>query len=127
MTRTFTLIDDNPSVNFYHKTILKEFGLGEAVSEFTDPEVALEAIYDMSQNNELTNYILIDINMPKISGWELAESLNRIGVYQKSKVVIVTSSLNPSDMEKAEKMHLKLISKPVDELKFRELTSTDRS
>lgn len=50
--------------------------------------------------------ILLDINMPVMDGWEFAEVFSKLEENQKEKIVIImlTSSLNPDDKERASKL-----------------------
>ena len=47
--------------------------------------------------------IFLDINMPKIDGWEFLDEYEKLEDIQKAQVVLVmlTTSLNPDDLERA--------------------------
>lgn len=50
------------------------------------------------------NIIFLDINMPKMNGWEFLEAYKELKAGQKAKVLVVmlTTSINPSDKKRAE-------------------------
>ena len=51
-------------------------------------------------------YIFLDINMPVMDGWQFLEHFVQIGGSLKKEVTlyIVSSSINPKDIEKANKL-----------------------
>jgi len=50
--------------------------------------------------------IFLDINMPVMDGWEFAEAFSKLEPEQKgdAKIIMLTSSLNPDDKERALKL-----------------------
>ena len=48
--------------------------------------------------------ILLDINMPVMNGWEFLDQLNTIVIKPLVKVVIVTSSIDSADKDKAKNL-----------------------
>jgi len=55
------------------------------------------------ENQTHPDIIFLDINMPKMDGWEFMEAYKELRANQKAKVVVVmlTTSTNPSDKERA--------------------------
>ena len=80
---------------------------------FTVPhgEEALEFL----DENEV-DIMFLDLNMPILDGWEVLEELAK-RERRKMAIFVVTSSIDPSDREKADKNPLvyDLIEKPLDE------------
>lgn len=99
------IIDDDPGILFLHKIIIKGEGLHPDPITFFDPEEALGQILenDIPDQNIL---IFLDINMPRMSGWELVNHLEKQLHHAKVRVVMVTSSLDRSDKEKASESHI---------------------
>ena len=48
--------------------------------------------------------ILLDLSMPDVDGWETYESIRRINVLHNVPIAIFTSSDNPANRERAQKM-----------------------
>jgi CheY-like chemotaxis protein len=101
----FLIVDDDPQNNFLAKMALrKAFGEVE-VTDFVIPEDALFFI-----ENEFTDSIpdgnailFLDINMPTMDGWEFLEAFNtfRESIKKKLKVYMLSSSVDPADVERA--------------------------
>ena len=46
------------------------------------------------------NYILLDLNMPKLNGFDVLDAFQRNENYKKLPVIVFTTSSNPSDIQK---------------------------
>jgi len=89
------LIDDDPINNYVNKRlILRLFSVAE-ITEFLDAVSALE--YLKTNTPEL---IFLDINMPEMDGWQFLEEYRNYP--NRTKVVILTSSIDPSDRMRSE-------------------------
>ena len=101
--RSVMLIDDNEDDNFFHKIVLTEEGITDNVIV---AESGFEALQYLSSGKEIPELIFLDINMPKMNGWEFLEEYETLEIPDKTSVVIImlTTSLNPADKEKAAKI-----------------------
>ena len=90
------LIDDDSNANFYNKYILSELNPDINIIEFTSGQDALDYLY---ADNNPTDIILLDINMPLMNGWQFLEKYNNLPKEQISQTIVVmlTSSINPED------------------------------
>ena len=72
------IVDDEEDITFFLKEALEEFGGFEVVT-FNDPLLALSSFNNDDKNNKPTPYdlILLDINMPKMDGFELYQELQK--------------------------------------------------
>jgi CheY-like chemotaxis protein len=106
------LIDDNESDNFLHQRVIEKAGIAEHLEILENGKEALDYIAtkgtcgtpeDSYCQPEL---IFLDINMPVVDGWEFLEEFNKREYIQKENTIFVmlTTSLNPSDKTRAEKM-----------------------
>lgn len=92
MTKLF-IIDDDPINNFLSKKSIERSGSQTHISTFTDPVQAVNTLNE--QPYDPTIVLLLDLNMPEMSGWEVIETLKH-----PYHVYILTSSISALDMEK---------------------------
>lgn len=96
------LIDDNEADNHYHQIVLKEMNITERIEVAVGGEEAIKFL--TKENQTPPDLIFLDINMPKMNGWEFMESYKKLSAERKAKVVVVmlTTSINPDDKKRAE-------------------------
>tara|TARA_B110000211_G_C14085369_1_gene556451 strand:+ start:1777 stop:2175 length:399 start_codon:yes stop_codon:yes gene_type:complete len=99
LTPTIAIIDDDYVCNMLSERMIKKV-IGGEITSYTNP---VKAVKDLISRTKLPDYILLDINMPNMNGWEFLEQLNKeIGSLNiTSKVIILTSSVRDSDRVKA--------------------------
>lgn len=95
------VIDDDAVVLFLHKVLIKRSKLSTNVRDFLYAEDALKFIRQRKSENPLL--IFLDINMPICNGWEFLDEMGQSSISSRTFVVMVTSSINESDREKAGK------------------------
>jgi len=95
------LIDDDDDDNYFHQLVIKEMNITAHIEVALDGEQAIKFLKKENQNPP--ELIFLDINMPKMNGWEFMEIYKELRSDQKAKVVVVmlTTSMNPSDKERA--------------------------
>ncbi len=71
----FILIDDDPITLFLAKHIFLNEDYSDNVIEFNDPERALDFLRHQISDGQVPQVIILDLNMPKISGWDLLVEL----------------------------------------------------
>jgi CheY-like chemotaxis protein len=106
------LIDDDMATNFVSKMLIKKAGITDHIETVLNGKQALEYLTNTGKYEKSDGIypqpmlILLDINMPVMDGWEFAEAFAKLEPEQKGKIIIVmlTSSLNPDDKEKAENL-----------------------
>ncbi len=97
------LIDDDVPTNYLSNIIIKDKDCCDTISTFS---MATEAIDDLkkrlSSHQRLPDIILLDLNMPRMNGWEFMEAFNQFSFEkQMPKVYILTTSMNPDDKIRA--------------------------
>ena len=98
------LVDDDEDCNFFHKRLVKRMDITEEIQVALDGEEAIEYLKSTKEGKHPQPAIIfLDINMPKVDGWEFLEEYGKLDDIQKAQVVLVmlTTSLNPDDMERA--------------------------
>ncbi|MEP5613330.1 MAG: response regulator [Cyclobacteriaceae bacterium] len=105
--KRIVLIDDDQTTNALNKLIIEKSELVDEVVLFAEAEKALkfldaeEVSYERGEQKSL---ILLDINMPIMNGWDFLEEYTKLnGATIDHKIVLLTSSIDPSDVNKAEK------------------------
>ncbi|GAB3372402.1 response regulator [Spongiibacter taiwanensis] len=98
------LVDDDLATNFLHRMVIEEHGFAEEVVEACDGRDALEYLTTAVDGvYPKPDIIFLDINMPRMDGWEFLEAYADIAAECKAGAVIamLTTSLNPDDRERA--------------------------
>jgi CheY-like chemotaxis protein len=115
MYQQIYLVDDEELVNTINTVHFRKLGLEDKVKTFTNPELALDDLRFREVQDERT-LILLDINMPEMTGYEFLEFMTLENFPVSNEVLMVTSSERPEDREKAEeysKYVKEFITKPL--------------
>ncbi len=97
---TLMLIDDSSFDQMIGRRITEKSGLVRNLLQFVDATEALDDLSDPSTRKP--DLILLDVNMPKMDGFEFLEkATERFGVDLCPIVVMLTTSLCPKDEERA--------------------------
>lgn len=92
------LIDDDEIQNLINTKVISIVAEGIQVKAFTSAETALNALKEKVDG--LPNMIFLDINMPKMNGWDFLDAYQQ--VEDKVKVYMLSSSINSKDIQKSE-------------------------
>jgi len=121
------LVDDDEINNFISIKLIKKALVYTEITACLDGSYAIDQLLETQQSRpeSMPDYILLDINMPRMNGWEFLEEYERLRIdpYHKSKIFIVSSSVFSNDIDKAKSYPLvkDFISKPLNVDKIREL------
>ncbi len=116
--RRFLIVDDDPQNNIISKMALRK-SLGEVqVTDFIIPERGLEYIQsEFTIAKSEKTILLLDLNMPTMSGWEFLEKFETLEDQIKNQfdIYILSSSVDPREIEKAREnpLVINFIEKPL--------------
>ncbi|WP_318345786.1 response regulator [Flagellimonas baculiformis] len=102
MKKMGLLVDDDPIFNWVSTKLIEKVNANLAIQSFVDGKEALDFL--CAHYMEDTHYqILLDINMPRLNGWEFIEALTRIETIKMENIsiYIVSSSTDESDIQRA--------------------------
>ncbi len=96
------IIDDDPTTIELVKLNNERFGFCDTLESFTDPHAAVDALDKaLVSKSALPQMILLDINMPVMDAWDFLDKMNERLYDANISVFILSSSINPKDMEKS--------------------------
>jgi len=119
---TAMLIDDNEIDNLINEKMLEGTNFAERIYVYTSGKSALEYLQNLQRDKILEeklipDVIFLDINMPLMDGFQFLDEFDKLEkvIAKKSKIVMLTTSINPSDRELSDnnKYVLSFINKPL--------------
>lgn len=101
MNFSLLIIDDDDVFLHLHEQLLLKHGLVRPPKKF---ETCYEALQYIEQNrgSDIIFFILLDIYMDGMNGWEFMDELYAKDLDKQTRVVIVSSSINLHDHKKSE-------------------------
>ncbi|SNR17216.1 response regulator [Tenacibaculum jejuense] len=99
---TVLLVDDDKATNFIHELIIKDNNYCDKIVTKYDGEEAIEFL-ETADASDIPDIVFLDINMPKVDGWEFLKKYEDLPEHKRAQIVVVmlTTSLNIIDKERA--------------------------
>ncbi len=103
------IIEDNSSIS----SMLVKY-LNKKNFDAMDTGDARNGLELIQKNN--FDVVILDLNMPKFSGWDFLKKINSDGLALKSKIIVLTASVITSEQEiELEQLGINLLlKKPID-------------
>lgn len=108
MHKAVMLIDDNSIDNFVNEKMIKTTRFASNVYVHTSVLSGLEFLNNMEVIKEyspemIPEIIFLDINLPMLDGFQFLDEFEKFSPELKSKIkiIILTSSINPNDLERS--------------------------
>jgi CheY-like chemotaxis protein len=111
------VIDDDAIALYLHQIFLKENFDNTTIKSFNSALLALDYL-NKEQHSSTEYLVLLDINMPIMTGWGFLEAMQQHAINLKLHIIMVTSSLDTRDKERA-KQYSRVIDfceKPINDL-----------
>ncbi|MBA2482544.1 MAG: response regulator [Planctomycetes bacterium] len=91
------VIDDNPGDIDLIELGFSDLSIPIRFSQAADGISGLQLIKELSASRSCPDLILLDLNMPKVNGFEVLESIRSLDLCARCMVVILTTSSAPAD------------------------------
>jgi CheY-like chemotaxis protein len=125
------LVDDNEIDNLINQKMIEASNICEHIFIHSGAKSAIEFLKNIEKLAKgpvdlyLPEIIFLDIDMPLMDGFQFLDEFERLSesIKKQCKVVMLTSSLNPQDMNRAKKNQfvLKYINKPLTQENLKKL------
>ena len=127
------LVDDDEINNFISIKLIRKALFNADITACLNGKFAIDQLVAMQRKgaDKLPDYILLDINMPIMNGWEFLDEYKRLGLdpLGKTKIFIISSSVFSNDINKARSYPLvkSFISKPLSVDKIKEMFTVEEN
>jgi DNA-binding NtrC family response regulator len=117
------IVDDDQVITYITEHMLRNADASLRISSFLSAKMALEKL---RLDGFAPDVLLLDINMPGITGWEFLDQLNALKL--EANVYMYSSSIDPDDVKEARNypMVKDFISKPLDARTIRQILSLNQ-
>jgi CheY-like chemotaxis protein len=121
------LVDDDEINNFISIKLIKKVLLNTEISACLNGRFAIDELIEINRKDpaSLPDYILLDINMPIMNGWEFLDEYEKLDIDTagKTKIYIISSSVFSNDISKAKTYRSvkDFVSKPLNIEKINQL------
>jgi CheY-like chemotaxis protein len=98
-------IEDNPGDVLLVKTALEEIGRDAQLDTAEDGELAFGRLQALADDEDVRpDLILLDLNLPRVSGFELLEFIRSRPLLSRIPAVVLTTSNAPGDRARCEEL-----------------------
>jgi len=98
------LVDDDDACNFFHTHLIEKMELAEEIKAVSNGLEALDYLRTPIDGHfPRPDVIFLDINMPKMNGWDFLEEYEKLSEEQKAQMILImlSTSFNSEDRDRA--------------------------
>ncbi|WP_426061248.1 response regulator [Hymenobacter sp. B1770] len=97
------LVDDDDTTNYLNQALLRRMAVSDEVLVAVNGQQALDLLHahcERPTSSTCPALVLLDMNMPRMNGFEFLQAYAQRPAWENPKVVIImlTTSLNPHDV-----------------------------
>lgn len=111
------LVDDDTIINHVHELLINKQHITKKIKSYLNPLEAVTAIQALLLQDHLKILVLLDLNMPEMTGFEFLDKIGQLeNKAQLLEVFIVSSSIDAQDISKSNRHPLvrQYIPKPLN-------------
>lgn len=117
------LVEDSPSDVFLTSEAIRKSVEDPIIYTVRDGEEALDFLYRRGDHKDAPrpDIVILDINLPKMSGFDVLQEMNKTPSLEIIPVVILTTSSDQDDIVRSYRLHASsYMTKPVDPERLRD-------
>ncbi len=113
------LVEDNEGDIVLTTEALEECKIVNKITILKDGKAAIDFFEYLNDNTEMPDMVLLDVNLPKMSGHEVLMYIKSNDNYKHIPVIMLTTSSSEKDIMTSYKNHVNCyITKPIDAIDF---------
>lgn len=113
------LIEDNEGDILLTTEALEESKIINAITVIKDGKAAIDYFNDLNKKSDMPDMVLLDINLPKVSGHEVLIFIKTHADFKHIPVIMLTTSSSEKDIMQAYNNYVNCyITKPIDVTDF---------
>ena len=119
MLNKILCVDDDPITLMLCKKVIAKANFSSVIESAKDGIEALK-FFDSNKNDKVNEdypqIIFLDLNMPIMDGWEFLDEFNNFKeLFPHTKIIVLSSSVDPKDINKSKNysMVLDFLPKPI--------------
>ena len=107
LVKTVLLVDDDNMTNYLHQRVISKAEMCSDVKVAKNGQEGIEKLLDLNKSvgsKDDTVVVFLDLNMPILDGWGFLKEYEnqKENLKFKTKIFVLSSSINPDDKERAE-------------------------